>query len=54
MIIAKSSVEWIIYYFVPLREKEEMAQSHSMGIGLFNIFTAHALKTNIYSSEKIG
>ena len=49
---ASSQVEWIIYCFVPFQEKEEMAQSHSVGGCIFNIFTAHALKINIYSTEK--
>lgn len=52
MFIANSSVEWIIYYFVPFFEKKKMAQSPSMCICIFNIFMACALKIHDYSLEK--
>lgn len=52
MFRANSSVKWIIYILCHFREREEMAQSHSIGICIFHIFAARTLKIiNIYSSE---
>lgn len=50
--ITNSSLDWIIYYFVPFSKERKSVPGLSMGICIFNIFTVHALKINIYSSEK--
>lgn len=39
--------------FISLFSENKRAQSHSMNICIFNIFTEHALKIAVYSEETL-